>query len=451
MQLSRTKQDEYQTQLLDNKKLRDVFEEYSQHIIAQTNAIPSLEYSHQSSNIHGKVFTGDPQLFKFFLEIAFNVVKSEGIISLIVQHNFMGSKSCANLRKLYVNNGKFNGIWEFYNRSGEKTYFQNVDPNQRFIVFQFQKQIKQRSEIQYKRCNSIEDFNRDFLPYHNISPDFYHEVSEDELQLFGFENNEHRSVFDKLLGTRNDLSNPKWIKGEKQVKLSQDLHITRDREKFSNDPTSISIYGGRSFGPYYFQPKKERYLEEKAYPSFKLPKLSIICRNIMPNSAKRIIFSIPPEEAIIDNSCTRLFLEDDDKDILYFILAISNSLLVEFFLRTILTGMNLNYYLIGRIPMPSQTTLSERKIATLIPHLIELSKRLPQIPLETREWADIYAEIEAIHAVLFKLTKNELKVILDSFDFRKLQKTTLCGYKPFQELSKKLIFDYFEYVSSRFT
>jgi hypothetical protein len=448
---TRSRQDILQNQLLMNLSIRNTFEKYIDKIISQINAISFLEYSHQTSRIQENAFSGDPQLFKFFLEIAFKVVKNGGIISLIVQHNFLGSKSCADLRSLYIDNGKFHGIWEFYNKIHDEIFFQNVDPNQRFIVFQFQKLNGFQSEIHYKKCYSVEDLNMYFLPYQSIPIDFYKKISNEELQLFGFVTKEHRSVFEKVIATKNDLSNLTWKKGTINVKFSQDLHVTRDRDKFSLVPTSFPIYGGRSFGPFYFQPINERFLIENKLFSLKLPERSIICRNILPNSAKRIIFSIPPGNAIVDNSCTRLFLENKDDDVLLFVLAISNSLLVENFLRTILTGMNLNYYLIRRIPIPSPTAISEKKYANLITELTKIVKKLPLIPLETKEWADIYAEIEAIIAFLFKLTKNELKVILDSFDFSRLQKTKLSGFKPFQKLSKATILDYFESLSSRLT
>ena len=451
LHLNRRQQDEIQIDLLQNEELSKIFTEYTQKYTTQIEDISTIGYSYQSSIIYDKTFTGDPQLFKIFLEIAFNAVREGGIISLIVQHNFLGSKSCAALRSLYLQNGKLFRIWEFYNRNQNGLYFQNVDPNLRFIVFQFQKKKHQKTDINYKKCNSDEDLNCNFLPYQKIHPDIYHKVSNEELQLFGFENEEHRSVFEKILATNHDFSSFKWRNEDLRVKFSQDIHVTRNRDKFSEKPTSFLIYGGRSFGPFYFQNIKVRYLEESAFKGYVIPEKSIICRNILPNSAKRIIFSILPEKALIDNSCTRVVLENDNENALYFLLAISNSLLAEYYLRTILTGMNLNYYLIRRMPLPSQTSLNDSKHTDLLSNLVELSKQLPNIPLETKEWANLFAENEATIAVLFKLSIKEIKVILDSFNFIKLQKTKFCGSKPFQELTKELILDYFISLTSRFT
>ncbi|TFG17775.1 MAG: hypothetical protein EU530_10140, partial [Promethearchaeota archaeon] len=185
MQLNRAKQDESQLRLLDNSAIRNVFQEYQKKIASQLHAISILKYSYQSSEINGKTFSGDPQLFKFFMENAFNVVKNKGIISLIVQHNILGSKSCANLRNIYINNGESFKIWEFYNRYQNGLHFQNVDPNQRFILFQFQKKKNQKTDVYYKKCDSDKDLHCNFLPYQKIHLGLYYKVSNEELQLFG--------------------------------------------------------------------------------------------------------------------------------------------------------------------------------------------------------------------------------------------------------------------------
>ena len=65
-----------------------------------------------------------------------------------------------------------------------------------------------------------------------------------------------------------------------------------------------------------------------------------------------------------------------------FLLAISNSLLVEFFLRTILTGINFNYYLIRRIPLPSKTALSDLKNRIIINKLCNMTEEILKSPLE---------------------------------------------------------------------
>jgi Alw26I/Eco31I/Esp3I family type II restriction m6 adenine DNA methyltransferase len=449
--LSREKQDEVQNRLLKNGHMLKIYEKYIQSYTTQAETVSSLGYSYQSSKMRKKTYTGDPQLFKIFLEIAFMAVKNNGVISLIVQHNFLGSKSCAALRSLYLHNGKFSGVWEFYNKIKNSLIFKNVDPNLRFIIIQFKKELNQQSDINYKKCDSIESLQEDFVPYQKIPIEFYHKLSEEEIQLFGFKGEGERSAFEKLLSSENDFSKLKWINSNLELTLEQDLHVTRDRNKFSKEPTSIPIYGGKNFGPYYVHKGEHRYLIEDTVIAPEKMKSSIVCRNVLPNSVKRIIFSTAPPKTLVDNSCTRLVFNSEDPLVLFFFLAVANSLTVEFFLRTILTGINLNYYLIRRIPLPSENILNDTKYKNKISELCKLTQKIQKTESESENWATFYAKMEAIIAILFKLTKNELSVILDSFNFEKLQKTNLSKSKPFHKLTKEMILNHFESESSRLT
>ncbi|MBN2156392.1 MAG: hypothetical protein JW776_10140 [Candidatus Lokiarchaeota archaeon] len=452
IKLERLQQDNIRKQLLNNTSVAEAYEGYSNRITLETNLISNLSYSHQSSFIQGRIYTGDPQLYKYFLEIAFKIVSNNGIISLIVQHNFLGSKSCANLRSLYLNNGKFLGIWEFSNLTDNYTIFENVDPNQKLILFLFQKLSGQKSEVLYKKCSSNEELTSKFKSFEVISPHLYHNLSGEELQIFGFANKRQRIVFEKIMNTNHNLEKLNWKNKEIILNFSQDLHVTRHRDKFSQNSTMISIFGGRNFGPYYFHGKSRRFLKEDQQSSLILPQYSIICRNILPNSAKRIIFSIPPKDVAVDNSCTRISLKSaDDKELLYFLLALSNSFLVEFFIRIILTGINLNYYLINRIPVPSRLILTNPKYSKIISEIVQLSKELICTPPETERWATIFSKVEAMIAILFELSKNEVLVILDSYDFLKLQTMRLSGHRPMKKITKTLIIQYYDSISSRLT
>ncbi|MBD3352095.1 MAG: hypothetical protein GF364_11465, partial [Candidatus Lokiarchaeota archaeon] len=150
--LSRKKQDHRKRELLKrDPKIQQDYDLYCKKIEQQLDLVKKYQlYQHQTSVIRGRKYTGDPQLFKFALETFFKIAKQGGIISVIVQHNFLGSNGCAALRQLYLKNGQFNGIWEFYNKSKNSVFFKNVDLKQRFILFNYKKG-NQNQIIQYKR------------------------------------------------------------------------------------------------------------------------------------------------------------------------------------------------------------------------------------------------------------------------------------------------------------
>ncbi|MCP4761299.1 MAG: hypothetical protein GY870_05925, partial [archaeon] len=138
---SRKEQDTLKKQILKKyPKIRHHYDEYINNITSMIKFIKINKlFAYQGSIINGRMETGDPQLFKFLLEIAFQITAKNGIISYLIQHNFLGSKGNSGLRKLFLDNGKFDGIWEFYNKIDEKIFFPNVDLKQRFIIIKYLK------------------------------------------------------------------------------------------------------------------------------------------------------------------------------------------------------------------------------------------------------------------------------------------------------------------------
>ena len=173
--LTRKEQDSVKNKTLSERPdIRSQYEEYCLKYLSQIDLIKRINFfKHQSSEVRGRKVTGDPQIFKFFLEIAHSIVKEGGIVFYLVQHNFLGSKSCASLRKLYINNGNFGGIWEFYNKSSDIIFFPKVDYKQRFIVFKYEKNRKLSKPIKYKRCVNLTDLNDDFLDFQHIPKELY--------------------------------------------------------------------------------------------------------------------------------------------------------------------------------------------------------------------------------------------------------------------------------------
>ncbi len=377
--ITRKEQDIVKNKLLtEYPEIRSDYANYTFKFLKQIDFIKSWKlYKNQSSIIRGKKITGDPQIFKFFLETAHNILTEGGLVIYITQHNFLGSKSCASLRKLYIDNGNFEGIWEFYNKSSDIIFFPKVDYKQRFIVFNYEKNRKLSKPLKYKRCGNLTDLNHDFLDFQLIPKRLLRKFSADEIPIFTFSSNLTRSAFTKLNSNTKFSEGIKWNNEVFKIQLSQDLHVTRDRnsivtkveklQKYEMFPESrfIPVWSGKNFGNYYTRPLNCKYYIGKNNKTIIESKISMICRNILPNSAKRLIFSLIPQKTALNNSCTRIQVENsDNKAILLYLLALCNSFIVEFFLKIFLTGINLNYYLIERIPIPNKkfSEISKKRV-----------------------------------------------------------------------------------------
>jgi hypothetical protein len=129
---------------------------------------------------------------------------------------------------------------------------------------------------------------------------------------------------------------------------------------------------------------------------------------------------------------------EDWLDSLYYLLSILNSLVIEFFVKTFLTGINLNYYILKKIPIPPFNPLDNS-----VKRLIENTKYLCLNHTDNKLWANKYMENEIIINHLFNLTKTEFEEILNDFDFEKLKKTNFSGHKPFFYIIKKNLIEKF--------
>lgn len=451
--LTRKEQDSAKKKILSERPdIESAYEEYTFKFINQIEFIKRWNlFKHQSSVIRGRKVTGDPQIFKFFLEIAHNIITEGGIIFYIVQHNFLGSKSCASLRKLYINNGNFEGVWEFFNKSSDIIFFPNVDYKQRFIVFKYEKNQKLSKPLNYKRCGSLTDLNNVFLDFQQIPKEMLMKFSVDELPIFTFSSKLTRSAYLKLNSNINFSEGINWNNKIYKIQLSQDLHVTRDRNsiitefeklhkyKGISESKFIPVWSGRTIGNYYYRPLNCKYYMVKENDIIIESKISLISRNILPNSAKRLIFSIIPQKTAVDNSCTRIQVENsDNKDILLYLLALCNTFIVEFFLKIFLTGINLNYYLIERIPIPN------KNFSEISNKIIQNTRFLTSHPAGTKEWILKYEENEAFFAFQFKIDKKEFIEILNTFDFDKLKKTSFSNVEPFKFVQKERILNFFD-------
>ncbi len=312
---SRKKQDLIKESLLNTNS--DLFQDYSNQCAIIDKQIKYIKqsgvYKYQSAFLKGVLESSDPQLYKFYLELCFNILSIKGVMVFLVQNNFLGSKGCSGLRKLYLLNGTFQYIWELRNKLDDQYIFSNVDPNQRFILFSFAKTNNKSQNVFYKKCYDFSSVNMQFMEYNRIPVEFIERFSKEEYQIFTFKSNHHKNLFNKMINHKmidnglsiNEISIP--------ITLKQDLHVTKHRSLIKSvkpPQSSLPVLGGKNivfFKTYLEQIKY--FIGNEDYLKAESDVECIVCRNILPNSAKRLIFSIIPPHTLIDNSCTRVLLD----------------------------------------------------------------------------------------------------------------------------------------------
>lgn len=450
----RKKQDRVKEKLLSqNPELLVRYSNYQKDITSKMDFMKqSKTYTLQKAKINGRTYSGDPQYFKLFLEIALKIVKDDGIIGFIVQHNFLGSKGCAALRKHFLHGGNFQAILEYYNKSLDRVFFRDVDLKQRFILMIYQKLGKNTQDVRYKLCNDLTDLNMKFVEHQQISIKEYVNLFPQEHQIYTFNTQQEKHAFNKMSRFQTLIDEINFLDSKFSISLSQDLHVTRDRRLIVKDQkkrTYLPVWSGQNLGIFYSKEQPCKYYSGDTSKFQRLAHADLACRNILPNSAKRLIFTMIPENTLITNACTRLSIlvsdsadtEKDKNKLRLFLLALCNSLCVEFYLKIFLTGINLNYYLIEKIPIPNFQATT-KKTTYLINTVIKDGQRLLNLD-DDEVWSRLYTKIDSALAHLFGLSQEEYGAVLDTFNFRKLRRTKFSGRKPFKYLKKSSFIDNF--------
>tara|TARA_B110000196_G_scaffold164928_1_gene141835 strand:- start:2180 stop:5008 length:2829 start_codon:yes stop_codon:yes gene_type:complete len=95
-------------------------------------------YTCQSITIEGKATRGDPDLYKYFMEKIFDISSSKARLGLIVPSSFIVTEGAAGIRKLYLENGTFEKLYDFQNK---KRLFK-IHPMFRFLILSYEKSLR---------------------------------------------------------------------------------------------------------------------------------------------------------------------------------------------------------------------------------------------------------------------------------------------------------------------
>lgn len=85
--------------------------------------------------INGKTVGGDDDFYKFFVELAFQITKRDGVVGLVVPAAFYLSESASGLRHLYLEHGCFSRLTGMIN--SRKLF--PIHPSFKFVAFLYRK------------------------------------------------------------------------------------------------------------------------------------------------------------------------------------------------------------------------------------------------------------------------------------------------------------------------
>jgi N-6 DNA Methylase/Eco57I restriction-modification methylase len=422
-------------------------------------------YQNQRIELNGKITRGDSDLYKYFMERSFQVLKKNGRLGLVVPAAFHRSEGAAGIRRLYWDKGRFETFLEFENRK-------NIFPIHgmfRFVLLTYQRGGRPGIKSARFGLTSIREAETiQFSKRISISAKFLTRVGGNSLTIPEVRSKLEKRLLNKLYAAYPILGNKSsqhWnVSFVRELDMTKDSGAFFDREQLreqkclenedgswssKNGVKYLPLYEGRMVNqfdnaakayksgqgrtaqwiplpftnkaivPHYFVP--DSYIEK--YGLIEVPARAGFC-DVTGHANERTVLSalIPPGVACGNKVPTVLFDHNDPKLHLIW-LALANSFVIDWLVRRRIST-TLNFFHWYNIPFPRINPNSN-----IGQELSQAAAKLCY--LDTRQRTDrsagsyhkdvlrmrssVRADIDAIVAELFDLNLTEYVLVLSDF------------------------------------
>jgi len=384
-------------------------------------------------------------MWMLFLERMLSVLADGGVLSVVLPSGLLTNKGASKLRKMIISMKNIATV-EFENR---KKIFSGVDSRLKFVLITIQK-IAPTDKIQaafYQHDVSVLDYEHR-LESINIPTALIKSISPESMAIPEFRTAEDINITEYVYRTHGRVKDG-LDNGRYTIEFSRELDRTNDSRLFRRDGAGWPLVEGKNF--HQFMHNYERP-EFTVYKNLGLDKLKtkkvygslnneihdsyrLACRSVASSTNMRTMIScIYPPRAFFAHSVFLAVLHSNSKPFLgntyyekiLYLQAIFNSFTFDYLLR-LQTSTNLSFFIINNMPIPlrSDTALAKK--------LIKLSKRTTFInhkyddianalnfnikKITKHERVLLIAEMDAVAAHCFMLTRTQYEHILSTYDF----------------------------------
>lgn len=404
------------------------------------------QYVNQTAIINGRKAVSDLNLYKLFLEQCTHLLAKGARCGIVIPSSIYTDLGATQLRRMLFDHTMITGLFCFENR---RRIFEGVDSRFKFVVLSFENFGKTHSfPVAFMRhdVRELEAFpsERNLV----IDVDMIEKLSPDSLSLMEISTEAELSTAKKFL--RFPMLGAKLEKNW-NLKLKREFHLRDDTIAgiivSDNSDECLPLLTGRMFHQFCLTSEKPLHWvnREKGVASLKGIKSESttyldykgyrwVHRRIASNTNERtFITTIAPPNVFTEVNSPTLDISASSIDIkeMIFLCAITNSFVVDWYLRRKVTTTLNNFY-IYQLPIPRLTAkdpdflpLAERaaRLVGTAPEFDDLLKEVfgkkathkthgvtdPQDRLTLR------AEIDALVARLYDLTQEEFQHILTTF------------------------------------
>jgi hypothetical protein len=456
--------EEEQAKLLTDEDIRKTWLLYLSgfpHVSAYYRSAP--QYKNQISIVNGKKAGSDINLYKLFLELCFDLLRTGGRCGIITSGGVYSDLGAKQLREMLFSGCKLDSLFGLTN---ERYIFENVDHRQKFCLLVFEKGGTVDSFTAAFRINPREAIAPDeldmFLNSNNehtrISIDLVRRLSPDSLSVMEFRNEMDVRIAEKMahfpmLGQR--------IGGTWNIELGNEFHMTGDSDLFKTSPgrSRLPLYEGKMIWQFDHRFAAPRYWVDESegrqrivgrtpdtgellgYQEYRLGHRSVASST----NTRTMIATIIPTRVFFGHSinATRSTMRPSH---LLFATSLLNSFVVDFALRSSVS-QNLTMFFVYQLPVPRLSEADTgfkpivERAARLIcttPEFNDLAKGVglgnhKAGATDPAERARLRAELDGLVAHLYGLTEEEFAHILATFPVveASVKDAALAAYKAF--------------------
>jgi adenine-specific DNA-methyltransferase len=319
---------------------------------------------------------GKQNLYKVFVEAAYNFLKPKGIASLIVQSSLMADLSSARTREMLLTQTKIKYVLEFPKIAPTKAGQVFASVLQGTCICQFQKMTSPDNKFSIS-CNNdittISSLNSEIVRQSDLVR--FRPVSF-ELPLFkSGEFSIYRQIFKESIPLKSIV-----VSIEKG-----DLNLGTNADSFSNIFSSVKLYRGRNIQRFSLDPnvsdwvKPGNFLEKaKRNRENKI----LVCQEITGTvDPRRLIFTLIEKleaDFLFGDTVQKIILRN--QSLSQMTLAILNSRLMDWCFRKTSTNNHVGGYELGALPFPALISNKSEEVLTLMVDymlaLIQLSRKI---------------------------------------------------------------------------
>jgi hypothetical protein len=434
-------------------------------------------YEKYATFLYGKYqyqSTGDPNYYKFFMERDFQIIRNNGLYSLLVPSGFQTDKGSNRLRELLIESYRLIELSSFENRgygndsiSNKMKLFPEVDNRFKFSIVFAQ---KTKSEDVYSfnakfYLNDPKDLKTDSFITYDIEK--IRQFSPENLSIMEFRTDRDYELC-KSIRKYHKLFNEIGIRIRSEFHMTNDSKLFNDLKKHKKD--FCKLYEGKMIhqfhsafsAPRYFvkesdarkellkkaihRIRKEHQLSNQEFKKIEIPDnllldyqtYRLVWRDVGNSTNERtLICSIVPPSVFLGNTLNYIvninYASDNDKITtnilnyieLLFIMPLFNSLVLNFYVRSKITA-HLNLFSINELPIAEAADSDRQRIVELGFNLLyrksnrddfeDLKNDLKIEIDESRDLAEMRAELEIIIAKdLYQLDKSDWEYLTSTF------------------------------------